>query len=299
MTRSSDEFGGDFSADEMDLARTLRERFSWKTGACPSADLLRAAAEHALPEDLQKQVNRHIVECSVCTALQQDLSSLQPAAPDPQQLQRIRQRIPVLKPSVWAGWMRPVPLFATLAILALATWAVRSWSGRNSETTRTVQSQPTQPASTAKIVEIAVAKAPIVIPGNIAMSWRGAVAHDHPSLQEWTSALAPYKNDDFAQASNLLSAITHRYPKFGDGYFYFGVSELLQQKNQSAAQALEAALRFVAPDRRSEAAWYLGAAYARLGQTEEAADRWRQLCDGHSAYSAQACDDLNRLKRAQ
>lgn len=296
MARPGTEFGGDFSPEELELAQSLRAR---QGSECPSPDLLRATGEHALPDDLQQRIEAHLAGCETCAALLEDLRYLNPAAPNAEQLRRMRERIPAPRKGFWSGWARPVPLFATLAAIAVVTWMARSFFVQRSAKTRAVQSQTAQPSPQPKVIEIAIAKAPVTIPGDIALAWRGKTKARYPSLAEWTSALEPYKQGDFSQAATRLADITRKYPKFGDGYFYLGVSDLMRKEDQAAVSALEAALKYIAEERRSEAAWYLGAAYARLGKTVEAASRFQQLCESHSDYAQQACQNLEQVKSAR
>src|SRR3954471_688173 len=125
MAKSDRKFPGDFSPEEIEFARLLEARFGWKMERCPSPDLLRALSEEVLPEPAAKMVSAHVQSCSICSVVKQDLTGMDPAAPAPEQLRRVRARIPARK-SIFSGWLRPIPVFAAVAAAVLGIWVVRS-----------------------------------------------------------------------------------------------------------------------------------------------------------------------------
>jgi hypothetical protein len=297
MKNSEREFPGDFTPDEMEFAGLLRQRYGWQMDRCPSPDLLRAAAEDALPAEAARMVSAHVESCALCSALREDLATIQPVGPTPEQLRRVRAGIPRKEKRVAFAWLRPIPVLATIACAALGIWVLRSFI--SSGNSNSVRNEPKPPAREPEVVEIAIGKAPIQIPDNLLFAYRGAAGDKTPSRDEWTNALAAYAHDDYARAVADLATIERKYPKFADGFFYRGVSLLLLNKNSDALASLQNAVALANDQRLPEARWYLGAALARVGKPADAAQQWQAVCDAHAAYSDQACRDLPRLKLAR
>lgn len=279
----------DLTPEEVDLARRLR------VGNHPSPDLLRAAAENVLPDDIEKQVRKHVSDCEVCSVLQPDLSQLEPREPTADQRRRIRERLP----SANSGGAkeghfgrRRLLLAVGVAACILAAGISAKWLWRPASAQ--LPSRP-RPASPALFPPITVAKAPIEIPAAM-LPTRGARNPDTPSLQAWTFALKPYQDGDYARAVRELENVTGKYPRFADGYFYLGVSQLMLQRNEDGVLNLEAARRLASSKRRLQVQWYLGAAYARLGHTAEALKEWHSVCVAGSVDAKEACEAVQKIK---
>lgn len=291
MKSSEPRFPRDFTPEEADFARLLRERFGWQMDRCPPPDLLRAWSEEVLPESAAEVVSAHVESCAICSTLKQDLGLLEPAAPTREQLRRARERIP--RRLGFSGWLRPVPVFAAIAVAALGLWAIRALTGRSSNIAHT------PPAAAPPPLQIAITKAPVEIAPNMLMAYRGQSDKTMPTSDQWTQALAAYQKDDFARAADDLRGIEEKYPDFADGHFYRGVALLLLNRDAEAVPSLEKAAQLAKDERLLEAEWYLGAALARQGRAAEAAKQWQAVCDAHQAHSDVACRDLPRLKVAR
>ena len=293
MKSSEPKLPGDFTPDEAEFARLLRERFGWQMDRCPSPDLLRALSEEVLPESAAEVVSAHVESCAICSTLKQDLGLLEPAAPSNEQLRRARERIPRRRLG-FSGWLRPVPVFAAIAVAALGLWAIRALTGRGGFN---IAHMP--PAATPPPLQIAITKAPVEIAPNMLMAYRGQGDKTLPTSDEWTQALAAYQKDDFVRAADDLRGIEQKYPDFADGHFYRGVALLLLNRDAEAIASLQKAVQLAKGKRLLEDEWYLGAALARQGRSAEAAKQWQAVCDAHQAHSDVACRDLPGLKMAR
>jgi tetratricopeptide (TPR) repeat protein len=293
MKSSEPRFPGDFTPEEAEFARLLRERFGWQVGHCPSPDLLRALSDEVLPEAAAEAVSAHVESCAICSTLKQDLRFLEPAPPSKEQLRRARERIPRAARG-FSGWLRPLPVLAAIAVAALGLWAIRAFTGRG-----TPSIARTPPSESLPPLQIAVTKAPVEIPSNMLLAYRGESDKTLPTSDEWPQALAAYQKDDFSRAAEDLGKIERKYPNFFDGHFYRGVALLLLNRDAEAIPSLEKAAQLAKNERLPDAEWYLGAALARQGRTAEAAKRWQAVCDLHQAHSDVACRDLPRLKVAR
>lgn len=281
----------DFTPEETEMLGRLR------LGSHPSPDLLRAAGEEALPEDIRQEIHDHLRDCELCSILQRDLSQLEPGDPGEEQRRRIRGEVTTNGRRLEKTWSRR-PWRLVLAAGALAI--VIGFGGFLMTRSGRVSAPREAPGPTLAISHVpqfAIEKAPIEIPAEL-LPTRGARKTDLPSLQEWSLALKPYQEGDFDRAVTKLAAITTKYPHFADGYFYLGVSQLMMRRDADAAGSLKTAGTLASGGRLLQVKWYLAAAEMRLGHKAEALNEWRSICAANSVFGKEACGEIRRLKSA-
>lgn len=281
----------DFTPEEEKLLRQLRP------GTHPLPNLLRAATENVLPEQIKAEIEKHVSQCATCSVLQADLSDLEPEEPTLDQRRRIRSKLPTgPTPATQARrfipW-RPLVAAGAIAFIVLVGVVIL----RRPHPAPVTRQAAARPAASPKLARLDIIKAPIKIPAAL-IPTRGARRTDLPELREWTLALKPYQRNDFALAVTELTAIAKKYPQFADAYFYMGVSQLMLSRNEDAARNLEMAGRLASGTRLLQVKWFLAAADARLGHKLEAINEWRAICDAGSAHAKEACAEIKRLQSA-
>jgi len=279
----------DFDPEERELFGELQLK------RCPDVRLLSAYSEGVLPEELAGDVGQHVASCAICTTVLGDLKAVEPGGPSPEQLRRIRSRIPTdgaAKSAV--SWFAFAAAAAAIAVLALVFWLPRRQLKPAARAGTTAP--PTEEAKNTIAFQPLITKAPIEIDADTALAWRGARNARRPPFNDWALALKPYKEERFADASQQLARIVHKYPDFADGYFYLGVSQLMLGQNQNAAVSLARAEQLAKGERSGSAAWYLGAAYFRSNRETEAGSQWYKSCHIEGPDAQQACDALARIK---
>ena len=107
------------------LARTRVARAD-----CPPFDLIVAAAERVLPDDVQERVSAHLAACADCRALARDAADVAPpgltAEEDARIVARLRGAWNTTKASDRASWSPLLALAATVAVaIGLGAWALQ------------------------------------------------------------------------------------------------------------------------------------------------------------------------------
>ena len=275
--------------------RELRRRCA----DCPEPELLRAAQAGALPPELHDLLMRHVELCPTCKSLMENLGALEDAPLQPDERQRIWDRIQgatgselssatVPRPAQW--WKRPLwpwPAAIGSAAVILLVFGAGLFHERRRAAPIIGLPRPhetAQPSSTAFRLE----KAPVMLPASAVLVFRGADG-GAPSEKEFNDALAPYQSDDYAQAAQRFERLARKYPRLAEAHFYLGVSRLFLNGNEDAALELETAHRLAKPPLADESGWYLALAYQRLGRANDARPLLEGLCHGVGKNAARAC----------
>jgi hypothetical protein len=330
----------DADPDEESFAREIAEplvALRARGNKCPKPDLLLAGRAGVLPPEMASDVARHLGDCGLCQVLLDSLVAELPG-PSHEAEHRIRDRVfaglgspPVdalsgltleeerrIRERVFAGldagpgrghperrraWSlvwRPVPLLATLAVLAAAVagtlWVYLDRPVTPAEVAGAPQTDAPEPPAPPPTEHVLVLeKPPVRLPVAAALVWRGGGDDQQQHLEALGRALAAYGEDDFRSAAGALGVIAETRPTV-EVLFYLGVSNLFLDRHGDALTALEKVRQMAQPPLDEDAAWYLAVAYERLGRQEDAASQLRGICNGDGSRRAQACDALERMQ---
>ena len=271
-----------------------------RRSSCPPPELVQASRVGVLSAELQEQVATHVDGCVVCHALADALDDPSMGEMTAEEHARILQRVrsgvvvPVDK-SRWRTWWPAVAAAAVFGAVALGFSLLSQ--------TRNVP--PAQIATRAardinlpnERSPFVLEKAPIRSQGADDLVWRGSAAGAEGKAL--AAALEPYRADDFAEAATRLTRFIERYPQNATGHYHLGVSQLFLNRDAEAVLALERAAQLTKndPDLTSDVAWYLGYAYQRVGQRDQAMRVLEPLCRSTGPRGGQACSALTELSR--
>ncbi|MBI3694578.1 MAG: hypothetical protein HY238_07025 [Acidobacteria bacterium] len=215
-----------------------------RAGRCPHPDLLLAAREGVLPEEIGAGVVAHLAECSLCRALERDLADPGLAAPSSRQEKRIRARVRRVageRPKRrWVLFAIPAAAVAALCFVFLVPRGPRP-----------------APAPPAPATRAGLEKPAVNLPVASALVWRGAGEEPQKLIQELNEALEPYRVDQYEESVRRLAAFAVRHPKSAEAHFYLGVSLLFLDRKAEAAVALEKAKERAEGPLAAQAAKYL------------------------------------------
>src|SRR5262249_42157289 len=116
--------------------------------------------------------------------------------------------------------------------------------------------------------------------------------------RELAQALAPYRNDNFAGAAQLLEPVARKHSRKPEPSFYLGVSLLLLDRPADAVKWLENAKKSFESRRANEAAWYLSVALQRAGDLQRAVSELDTVCSWGGTHQAEACKAATGLRAA-
>jgi tetratricopeptide (TPR) repeat protein len=281
----------DFDAEERELVR----RSGLDKVACPPWDRVLAAQAGVLEEAEGLPLRRHVENCRFCQALCADFAAGESGAATDETRKRIRARmnrqiVGTGERVWWRQWRWWSAVAGAMACLALAVGLRRD------------------PVASPKPAAVAVAgppratsglrlEAPPVKLSAGAMTWRGdGKAAGTEYLKELGVALAPYRGGDYAAAARELGRVSGKYPESAEAAFYLGVSLLFLEEPEQARRALARAEALRPEALRDEVQYFIGVAWARNGDTGQAAARLRPLCGGAGPYREKACTALSQLR---
>ena len=187
-----------------------------------------------------------------------------------------------------------MPLAAAASVV-LAVVLVRTLREPPPPTVSPAQTtSPGEPAS----VHLRVEKAPVELPLDSVIRWRGSPDTSRPDeMTELQQALEPYRRDDFQDAAARLVDLARTHPRNAYVQFYLGVSWLMLNRDAAATASLETAERLAEGSLMTSAAWYLATVYDRTGQRDRALEKLRTLCAGRSREAERACEAEKEMLR--
>jgi tetratricopeptide (TPR) repeat protein len=286
--------------DDQEGAALFRHTFVGRGMACPPSELLQASKVGVLDPELQEHVTAHVVDCVVCRALADALDDPSIGELTAEERARILRRVcssvaPDVSRSPWSAWWLAGAAAAALVTLGLAfSLLSQSRNEPPSPGGRRVAGDIHLPAERSVFV---LEKAPVRSRGANDLLWRGGRGSDERDAL--AAALRPYQAEAFAEAARQLGLFVSRYPQSAAGQYYLGVTQLLLNRADEAVIALERAHRLAGNDAEltSDVAWYLGYAYQRSGQRDQAARVLEPLCRSAGPRASQACSALSELSR--
>jgi TolA-binding protein len=308
MMSKIDRSWGDFDDEERDFVKehgnslqALREPHS----NCPPPDLIIAAGEEALPEEISRGIRNHLAECALCQVLARDLKNMGAAGPSSDERKRIKTRVFAEtgvrgEKRLWwlGGWQLQTVAALAVAVLGLS---VLTWMYLRQSTPRETQEQAaiaTQPAPGGSSV-FRLEKPPVKILATSVLAWRGTGDTSQGNyLQELESALKPYEAGDFAGASARLAEVAKKYPRGAEARFYSGICRLFLEQNPEAIAALREAETIGEDALAQDLSWYLSLAFQRRGDIASASAQLRKLCESQSPYTERACKGLKEIASA-
>ena len=278
------------SADQRAIDARLREHgeaLRAQRDGCPHPELLFARQSEVLDADVRGRLDAHVGSCTACRRLAEDFDGLGLADADAAIEQRVLARVTGPPRRGRAG------LLSLAAGLVLASGlGVTWWYSRGDAPTDV---PPVAQLPTPVVALWTVTPAPVRVPLSslgVARSGQGAES-DGLAL---VAALAPYQAGDYADAAVGLSQVVKDAPASGEAHFYLGVSQLMAGHPDAAVASLGRASQLLPVARQPEAEWYRATAEQRVGLTEPARARLREICARAGAYQAQACAAEASLK---
>jgi hypothetical protein len=264
----------------------------------PPLELLRAARAGVLPEELQEEAAQYLANDRAARTLLEDLENTEASLnrdDEVRLLGRIRSRLreaPAQGLGSW-GWLRPLVLAGSLALVAASTWL--AWRGGSRAPAipppEDVATRPTTPP--APVFALTLEKPPVKLSLS-ALTWRGA--GDNPLPAALKPGLDAFRASDYVAANRELTQVAARFPQAVEPPFYQGVSRLFLDDAAGALHSLSAAARLADPSFAADVTWYLAIAAERTGKKEEARTHLSALCKGGSERAPAACATLPQLK---
>jgi TolA-binding protein len=288
----------DWDADEREALEKVRaelDALRQRHENDPPLELLRAAHADALPEELRDAVHAHLQGNSWSQALIEGAESVE-AQLDESRQQRLFERIRKEADSsheprsFWSALWRPAIVAGALALAVLAMVIIRAPSGgseKGAPQSPAIALAPRPPEFLLALEKPAVKLTPL------AATWRGA-SGENQFLKDMTPALNAYRRDDYAQAMREFSALTAKYPKSVEVFFYLGVSQLFDKDAAGAVRSLETARQIAPESFAKQTAWYLAMAYERDGRKEQFESALREICSSKGEFSERACKVVAR-----
>jgi len=260
--------------------------------ACPAAETLLPAMEGTLPEPLRGKVLSHLEHCTVCRMLADAQASPECSQPTVDESNRIQARVRRTRRSTSAWWRAA----AAAAVITIAAGA--GWLAQFDQRGALMPVAPAAPAakSTRNVPTFVLdlEKPSIELPpGALVLRSRGA----DPEVTGLIDALEPFRNGDYSQAIQRLTALHANHPDDQFVNYYLGVSYLLAGRAADAVNPLQRA-RFDGTGNtwlRLDASWYLAVALERSGQRDAAVGVLTELCGNDGLRRQQACGALGNL----
>jgi hypothetical protein len=186
---------------------------------------------------------------------------------------------------VWFRWALITP---AIAVGVLAIWFVvyRPDRAIAPASPRSIAAQA--PPTAAPSFQIALTKPDVRL---------GAATGDNQLLADLKPALDAYRQNDYATANALFTALATRYPDAVEVHFYQGVSRLFLADAALAVSSFEAAEKVADDTFIADIVWYRAVAEQHAGHAAAARARLESLCHG-SRSPERACAALEQLNAA-
>ncbi len=300
----------DFEPDERDFLTEIDASLKdvrAVAGPCPHPDLVMAAAADVQTES-SASILEHVKACPVCQQLIGDFSEYEHPPVSEEEDRRIRARWerPNLSLTTPARQRMRLPYVigaaAALVLVAAGLFLVLRQGGapQNLPSTTAGNKGGSEPPPTVQPAKARTAfvlsKAAIKVPASAVLTLRSGSNDERAFLDQFASALAPYRSDDFAEAARRLEQLAAKYPESTPVQYYLGVSRLFLNQNSEALESLETAGRLAADDLRDDVTWYLALALDRAGRLDDARREVGTLCSRSGEFQKQACTALEELK---
>ena len=277
--------------DEME-ERELYELLGDTPRVCPSAAVLRAHLEEALPAEMEAEVSRHLERCAICSMLAADLALMEDTPATQYQLEQIGLGLPLASDKAFR-WK----VFASLAATLLLCASVGITMHRRHEATAAVAMQEKPDPATVAALEIPLAPLAAPAADQSSLQTRGH-ASPEPSISELMPAFKAYNAADYSSAARRFAPLARNYPESTLVDLYFAVSQLELHEDADAAQSLAQARMHTAPRFADDVTWYSAIAAQRIGNLAQARAFLEQLCRATSSrYSEQSCRIAPTLSR--
>ncbi len=112
----------------------------------------------------------------------------------------------------------------------------------------------------------------------------------------YKSAMILYHENDFKDASTLLSKYLKNRPGHMEAYMVYGVSEMKNNRFDEAAKAFSTVINDGNNYYLDNARWYLALCYIKSGQTDAARNQLLTIKNSGNAFSKKASDILKKIK---
>ena len=260
-------------------------------------DLLQAAREDVLPDQLQRDAKRYLAQDRWARTLIDDLAATRLALPrddEDRLLRRIRgARNERGRRPAWRWFMQPQYVFATLAVIVAAGSV--TWYLDRDEVLPPAQREEAPVAAREPIAFALPLEKPAVKLSLAALTWRGG-DRDKSLAERLRPGLDAFRTSDYTTANQELARVSAEFPEAVEPVYYQGVARLFLNDVSGALDSLSAAARLADASFGADVAWYLAIAEERAGRMAEARAHVASVCESKSARSAEACAVLPKLK---
>ncbi|HKW62798.1 MAG TPA: hypothetical protein VJN89_09660 [Candidatus Acidoferrum sp.] len=273
---------------------------------CPQIEMLLASRAGVLPEAASQSVARHVEACGFCRILLKELNDEEFSSAGADEMRRVRERVLATvvgreeKQRRTGGGLRGAWLWKAIPATVLAAAVVSFFVWMRMRPPARLAPAPAPGALQAQNPPTASVlvweKLPIKLQAESVLVVRGA---PRTNLERYaaavTSALAFYRDDDYADAAKNLGEVAKQFPRGVEGQLYLGITQL--KLGENAISALRSAQELGPEQFRDDATWYLALAYESQGDAQNAVAELQKLCAGKSVvYSERACTGIHELR---
>lgn len=271
-------------------------------GTCPPPELVLAAHEDVLPEELAAPVLEHIAHCELCAVLLPDDAEDEPAVFSTAQEARILARIQTTPPSsseaaqtvppesprktvsIATGQRGRRPLLYAIAagfVAAVFLTGIHIYLSGTHDVAQVAQTPPaTQDGERQQALQSLAEVEPLPPPAPQSTDLIARGGDSEPEAQPEADELLPgfraYNRHDYEAAMRIFKPLAERYPHAALPRLYLGISQLESHQEAAAAQTLTPLA--ASPDASPNALWFAAVAAVRSQDFGTGAALFKRLC---------------------
>jgi hypothetical protein len=194
----------------------------------------------------------HIIACDLCSTTYRVVQDVERGASELGAPVRLRARAGQPSNTKWYA------LAATIAVVVIGATTYRMMVPPPPPQSASAPVASPAPAPSGR-ERVAIPKAEVRLAAERSLRTRGSGDEDR-FVEDFAAAIAPYREDRFAEAAAALAALTTKYPDAFEPAFYHGVSLLLSDNPTAAIAPLERAHKRAPAAMRDEVLRYLALA---------------------------------------
>lgn len=239
--------------------------------SCLSVEQLRAYAKGEISKDESYSIERHLIDCEICTDIVEGLMVDIDEANVQKQTENINERIwQYVNRHTRSNW-RTFIIYAAAAMLLVAG---------------AIFFFPTTDSGNVELFAAYYTPYPSDVP----------IVRGESRERELEAAMAYYVAEDYYAALAALEQLLEAEPDDPLLRFYTGVAELNIERFQAAIANLEAVSRQTESSYAEHAEWYLGLTYLRQNDIPQARTIFEKLRQSNSLYANKSTELLEALE---